>query len=144
MALRDWFRNKGTGADGHARRLKARTGKALSDPITHGPSPNPATNLVLADVAMRSGGELLRMGVEAALLGRRYGGRKARKAAAGRTLKQTIVGAALGRIATRSVPGALLVGGGMLAKTLYDRTQDGRKARAKGEQDIAEQTKKGD
>jgi hypothetical protein len=32
-----------------------------------------------------------------------------------------IVGAALVRIATRSVPGAILVGGGLLAKTLYDR-----------------------
>jgi hypothetical protein len=93
---------------------------------------------------MRTGGELVRMGVEAALLGRRYGSRKASKAAAGRTLKQTLVGAALGRIATRSVPGALLVSGGMLAKTLYDRTQDTPKAREKGEADIAKQASKGE
>lgn len=36
-----------------------------------------------------------------------------------------IAGAALIRVATRSVPGAIVVGGGLLAKTLYDR----RKAR---------------
>jgi hypothetical protein len=37
-----------------------------------------------------------------------------------------ICGAALMRIATRSVPGAIIVGGGLVAKTLHDR----RKARA--------------
>ena len=143
MALRDWFKSTSVEADRHARRVKDRAGKVISDPITHGPSPNPATNLVLADVAMRTGGELVRMGVEAALLGRRYGDRKASKAA-GRTLKQTLVGAALGRIATRSVPGALMVSGGMLAKTLYDRAQDSSKAREKGEADIAKQAEKGE
>lgn len=32
-----------------------------------------------------------------------------------------LAGAALMRIASRSVPGAIIVGGGMLAKFLYDR-----------------------
>lgn len=135
---RDWLESKSAKVRARARHVRDRGGKA-ADPVTHGLSPNPATNLVIADVAMRSGGELLRMAVEAALLGRSQGGRKAKKAAAGRTLKQTIIGAALGRVATRSVPGALLVGGGMLAKTLYDRAQGPRKARAAGERDIAEQ-----
>ena len=41
------------------------------------------------------------------------------------TAGRGMLGAGLGfiatRIATRSVPGAILVGGGLLAKTLYDR-----------------------
>jgi hypothetical protein len=52
---------------------------------------------------------------------------------------QTLVGTAVARLATRSIPGALIVGGGLLAKTLYDRSKDHREARAEGEADIAEQ-----
>ncbi len=37
------------------------------------------------------------------------------------TLLGGLAGAAAVRIATRSVPGAIVVGGGLLAKTLYDR-----------------------
>ena len=44
------------------------------------------------------------------------------------SLTGAITGAALTRIATRSVPGALIVGGGLLAKSLYDR----RRARKPG------------
>ena len=38
-----------------------------------------------------------------------------------RSIARAIAGAVFTRIATRSVPGALLVGGGLLAKSLYDR-----------------------
>jgi hypothetical protein len=38
-----------------------------------------------------------------------------------RSIGRALAGAALTRIATRSVPGALVVGGGLLAKSLYDR-----------------------
>jgi hypothetical protein len=45
--------------------------------------------------------------------------------AVGRKRGNGLLGAGLGiiatRIATKSVPGALLVGGALLAKTLYDR-----------------------
>jgi len=41
------------------------------------------------------------------------------KAASG--LGKGIAGLALTRIATRSVPGAIVVGGGLIAKMLYDR-----------------------
>ena len=40
-----------------------------------------------------------------------------------------VAGIVVMRIATRSVPGALLVGGGLLAKTLYDRSKE-RQAKA--------------
>ncbi len=44
------------------------------------------------------------------------------KAAAGKSsLTRKVAGAALMKVATRSVPGAIVVGGAMLAKTLYDR-----------------------
>lgn len=39
----------------------------------------------------------------------------------GASLGKGLAGVALARIATRSVPGAILIGGGMLAKLLYDR-----------------------
>jgi hypothetical protein len=104
-----------------------------------GPSPNPATNLILADIALRGGGRLLRNAVERTLLGVKYPDGKARDIVKGRTMVQTLVGTAVARLATRSIPGALIVGGGLLAKTLYDRTRDHRAARAEGEADIAEQ-----
>jgi hypothetical protein len=48
----------------------------------------------------------------------------------GRRQGHGILGAGIGlvatRIATRSLPGALLVGGAILAKTLYDRRRVGR------------------
>jgi hypothetical protein len=52
--------------------------------------------------------------------------------AVGRKRGRGLLGAGLGivatRIATRSIPGALLVGGALVAKTLYDR----RKAKRNG------------
>lgn len=36
-------------------------------------------------------------------------------------LRNSLLGAVATRLATRSVPGAILVGGALLAKTLYDR-----------------------
>ena len=106
---------------------------------TRGPSPNPATNLLLADVAIRGGGRLLRHTVERTLLGAKYSPNKAREIVSGRSMFQTLLGTAVARVATRSVPGALLVGGGLLAKTLYDRSKDRAQARAEGEAQIEEQ-----
>jgi hypothetical protein len=48
------------------------------------------------------------------------------------------------RVATRSVPGALLVGGGLLAKTLYDRSISRRKARRRGDKTLALQEAQAD
>lgn len=107
-----------------------------------GPSPNPMTNLVLADIALRGGGALLRRAVEASLLGQAVGAGKAKKIIKGRTMGQTLVGTALARIATRSVPGAIVIGGGMLAKTLYDRRRE-KQAAKDGAKAIDEQAKRG-
>ena len=110
---------------------------------THGPSPNPMTNLVIADIALRGGGRLLRHTVERVLLGAKYSPEKAKDIVKGRSMGQTLLGTAIARVATRSVPGALLVGGGLLAKTLFDRRKGGRRARAEGNADVDEQAKRG-
>ncbi|MEO0032652.1 MAG: hypothetical protein RIS94_2410, partial [Pseudomonadota bacterium] len=57
------------------------------------------------------------------------------------SLTQSLVGTAIARLATRSVPGAIVVGGGMLAKTLYDRRK-GKAAKAKGMAAIEDQSAK--
>ncbi|PEQ11909.1 hypothetical protein B2G71_14070 [Novosphingobium sp. PC22D] len=108
-----------------------------------GPSPNPHTNLVIADVALRSGSMLARRAVERALLGSRYTPRKARAILKGRTLGETLLHTAVAKVATRSVPGMILVGGGLLAKTLYDRSR-GSAAKVEGEIALHEQAEDGE
>ena len=109
-----------------------------------GPSPNPMTNLILTDLLLRGGGQIMRHAVETSLLKAKYDKTKARKIIAGRSLTQTLVATAVARIATRSVPGMILVGGGTLAKLLYDRSRDKREARAEGRRAIAEQAADGE
>ena len=100
------------------------------------------TNLILADIALRTGGALLRRGVEKGLIGSKLGSKKAGRIIKGRSMVQTLVGTAIARVATRSVPGAIVVGGGLLAKTLYDRRRS-RKAEAAGEVSLEEQAERG-
>lgn len=107
-----------------------------------GPSTNPATNLLVADIAMRAATRLFRRTVEKGLLGARYDPTKAHEIVEGRTLAMTLLSAAAARMATRSVPGALLVGGGMLGKALLDRSMSRRKAIRKGDKALAEQADK--
>ncbi|MES2492353.1 MAG: hypothetical protein V4579_03630 [Pseudomonadota bacterium] len=106
------------------------------------PSPNPMTNMVLADIALRSSGALLRRVLEKGLLGRAHSTGKAERIIKGRTMTQTLVGTAVARIATRSVPGALIVGGGLLAKTLYDRHRT-RQAASDGAEALDKQAERG-
>ncbi len=106
-------------------------------------SPNPMTNLVIADIALRGGGQILRHLVERALLQTRYSPGKAKAIVKGRSMKQTMVGTALARLATRSVLGALVVGGGLLAKTLFDRRRGKSVVQAEGAAQVERQAKKG-
>jgi hypothetical protein len=121
-----------------ARTTARKAGAAIKE--THGPSPNPMTNLIIADVALRGGGRLLRRVVERTLLGIKYSPDKARDIVKGRSMTQTMVSTVVARVATRSVPGALAVGGGLLAKTLFDRHRK-RKAALEGERAVDEQAK---
>lgn len=109
----------------------------------HGPSPNPHTNLLIADVALRGGTLLARRAVERGLLGSKYAPRKAKAILRGRTFGETLVHSAIARIAMQSVPGAIIVGGGLIAKTLYDRTRS-HQARAEGEATLHAMAKDGD
>lgn len=97
-----------------------------------GLNPVPKSNLLLADIALRGGGKLLRLGVDRGLLGVQDSTKKAAKALTKRSLSQTLVGAVVTRLATRSVPGAIIIGGGMLAKMIHERRKL-RKAGSKGE-----------
>lgn len=126
----------------------AKKGKPAEDAKTAlaelpAPSPNPMTNLIIADLALRAGSALLRRGVEKGLLAQKLGAAKAGKAIKGRSMVQTLVGTALVRVATRSVPGAIVVGGGLLAKTLYDR-KHAKAAKADGTRALEQQVKRGE
>jgi hypothetical protein len=112
--------------------VKARAG-AVKD--AEGPSPNPMTNIIITDIVLRGGGRLLRNTVEKGLLGVKYAPEKASSLVKGRGMASTLIATAVARIATRSVPGALLVGGGLLAKTLYDRRK-GHAAREEGKAQV--------
>jgi len=103
------------------------------------PSPNPMTNILIADIALRGGGRLLRHVVERGVLGVKYSPEKAQNIVKGRSMAQTLIGTAIARVATRSVPGAIIVGGGLLAKALYDRRKDAQAAKAEGEAAVARQ-----
>jgi hypothetical protein len=133
-------------------RLAAEKTEAAETAATPGvlaPSPNPATNLLLADIALRGGSALLKRAVEAGLLGAVGKGSRQNKGTGtvkgtvkGSSLGRNLVGTMLVRVATRSVPGALIVGGGLLAKTLYDRKRS-RAAAQQGADQLAERGRKG-
>ncbi|WP_298192371.1 hypothetical protein [Novosphingobium sp.] len=95
----------------------------------------PVTRAILAGVAMRTGSTLLKRSVDRGILGAapealkaaaRAAGAKAAKAAKPKksSLGARLLTAAATRIATRSVPGAIIVGGAMLAKTLHERRKN--------------------
>ncbi|MCW1430369.1 hypothetical protein [Novosphingobium sp. JCM 18896] len=136
----------GSGAKSSVKKVGkavASTAQKAGSALEKGPSPNPMTNLIIADVALRGGGRLLRHVVERTLLGVKYPPDKAKNIVKGKSMTQTLLGTAVARIATRSVPGALLVGGGLLAKTLYDHGRK-RKAEAAGERAVEDQADAGD
>ncbi len=86
-------------------------------------------NRLLASLIRKGGGKLLDLAAGRLVSAKTSEGGEARSKGG---LKRAIAGAAVTRIATRSVPGAIVVGGGMLAKALYDRR---RARRGKGDKD---------
>ncbi|GMM92650.1 hypothetical protein [Qipengyuania sp. MTN3-11] len=131
-----------------ASHITDRAGAALeraTDPRPHrsdrvpGPSPNPATNLIINDIILRSVGRLSRLTVEKALLGRQYSKEFAKEAVENRSLLHTLAAYGVTKVATRSVPGALVVGAGLAAKTLYDRAQSKKSARRNGDRMLKKQ-----
>ncbi len=106
-----------------------------------GISSNPATNLLMADIAMRAGTSVLRAVVEKRLLKGRYGTDTARDIVSNRSMKHTIASVAVAKLATKSTPGAVLIGGGLVAKTLFDRSRKRRAAKRAGDAKLLEQAK---
>ena len=77
-------------------------------------------NRLIARIARQGGGKLLDAVVTRLFPDKPEEDEKKKKDTT-RAITGVIAGAALTRVASRSVPGAIVVGGGILAKRLYDR-----------------------
>ncbi|MXP29787.1 hypothetical protein GRI58_13310 [Porphyrobacter algicida] len=106
-----------------------------------GPSEDPATNIMLADVTIRAGSYILRRSVEKGFLRGRYGRDTARAMIQNKSLGKSLMSFALAKVATRNLPGAIIIGGGAIVKTLYDRRKGKRKARRDGDKALLDQAK---
>ncbi len=117
-----------------------RTRRALAK--IPGPSTNPATNLIILDVAIRGAALVAGRGMERALLRTRYQREKAHAIVKGRSIAASMAATGAARVASRSVPGFLLVTGGLLAKAVIDRSFGRHRSIRKGETQLAEQADK--
>jgi hypothetical protein len=115
--------------------------QAEAEPASPDPV-GPVTRSILAGIALRAGSTLLKRSVDRGILGaapevlksaaKAAGSKVAEKAAQGPKVKpkgrlgigSRLLTAAATRIATRSVPGAIVVGGALLAKTLHERRKN--------------------
>jgi len=104
-----------------------------------GPSTNPATNLLIADVAMNGAAILFRRAMERAALSLRFDREKAKQVVQGRSLIESSLSYAAARYATRSFPGFVMVTGGLLAKSVLDRAKHPRQAAREGERALLKQ-----
>lgn len=144
---------RGPSGIGKAQHLTDTMGEALEritdeqpsmpDPVP-GPSPNPATNLIIHDIMLRSAGRLSRMAVEKAVLGKQYGKQFAKDAVENRSVLHTLAAYGVTKVATRSVPGAVVVGTGLVLKVLFDRSQSRREARRQGDRQLRKQARRAD
>jgi hypothetical protein len=124
-------RRKAAAGDGVASEKVA--GENLPDGNVPGPTPNPSTNLLLADIAMRMGTYLMRGGVERAFLRNRYGSDLADEIVDNRSIAKTLSAIAVAKMAVKSKVGAALVGTGLVGKVLYDHSKARRAARRDGD-----------
>jgi len=124
------------------QKAAAKTRKGIE--TVPGPSPNAATNLMIAEIAVASAGRIARRSMEKGLLKAKFEREQAAAIVEGRGMTHTMITAAVARLATRSVPGALLVAGGLFAKVVFDRSVSRRKSRRRGEEAIEERTEDAD
>ncbi len=94
--------------------------------------PKAETRALWSDVALRSATRIVRNGLLDTVLSKVMTP-EARAQTKPNSLGMSLIGMAAARIATKSLPGALLVSGGLIAKALYDRGA-ARKADADAEQ----------
>lgn len=90
-----------------------------------------AVTLIAANFAMKAGTRMLQGLVEKTILRGRYGESAAERILREKRVKGSAIASTAARVATRSRPGALLVGAGLLAKTLFDKGGE-RRARLAG------------
>ena len=121
------------------QKLRERRQKRDAERKVPGPTDNPATNLMVADIAIRAGSYIVRRTVEKGFLKGRYGKDTASDILSNRTLGQTVISYGLAKVASRSLPGALIVGGGAAAKALYDRRKSKRRQQVEGDRELIEQ-----
>lgn len=101
-----------------------------------GLSTNPATNLLIADIAVRSASTLFRRTMEKGLLRARFDRETARDIVQGRSAKQSLASFMVARTATRSLPGFLVVAAGLAGKAILDRGLARGEAEARGLQTL--------
>jgi hypothetical protein len=108
----------------------SKTKRATSDTAGESrlPSPDPVTNLVIADIVLRGAGSLLRQKLEKGLITGQLEADKAKRLVEGRGLASSLALWGASRLATRSPVGLAVVAGGLAAKVLYDR---GKRIQAK-------------
>lgn len=97
------------------------------------PSPDAATNLLIADIIVRSGSELFRRDVERRVArGSATEDQSARELLDGKTLIKSFALYGASKLATRSPFGLGIVAGGLALKTLYDlgKARQQREAKA--------------
>lgn len=85
------------------------------------PSPDPVTNLMIADIVLRGAGAMLRHRLEKGLLTGQLDRARAERLVDGRGMVSTLALWGASRLATRSPVGLAVVAGGLAAKVLYDR-----------------------
>lgn len=107
-----------------------------------GPSTNPATNLLIFDIALRGVSLIVARQMERTLLRVRYNADKASDIVQGRSMLQSAATHGVARVASRSVPGFLVVTGGLLAKAVFDRTLSRRESTRRGDRRLAKRAAK--
>lgn len=75
---------------------------------------------MVVDIAVREGALLARRAVQRNLARAGVTGKRAGRFASGEGFTKRLAAATLAHLAARSVPGTILVGGGLLAKALYE------------------------
>lgn len=86
-----------------------------------GPSTDPATNLMIADVVIRSISSVARETAKKSLARKRFDRDRADQLTQRGSIGKTLLLYGASKIASRSLPGAVFVGGALLAKSALDR-----------------------
>lgn len=109
-------------ADQFTRTLASREVEDETHTSIFAPSPNPATNILIADIVVRGAATLFRKNVEKRVARASYGDDdKAQSLLDGRTIITSLGLYGASKLATRSPFGLGVVAGGLVLKTLYDR-----------------------